>query len=90
MSVRTVDGHLYRTCAKLKIAKRAELAFLITEYTPTDRHGTANPRSGSRDQNCGRGLRSRHISPAARSRLIVDHAANGDVAPGRVGHRVEV
>jgi len=46
MSVRTVDGHLYRTCAKLKIAKRAELAFLITEYTPHGQTRHCQPTVG--------------------------------------------
>jgi DNA-binding CsgD family transcriptional regulator len=32
MSVRTVEGHIYRSCAKLGLANRAELARLITEY----------------------------------------------------------
>jgi DNA-binding CsgD family transcriptional regulator len=32
MSVRTVEGHIYRSCAKLGLANRAELARLISEY----------------------------------------------------------
>jgi DNA-binding CsgD family transcriptional regulator len=34
MSVRTVEGHIYRACNKLGFASRAELAELISQLTP--------------------------------------------------------
>ncbi len=34
MSVRTVEGHIYRACNKLGLAKRGELAAVISQSTP--------------------------------------------------------
>jgi DNA-binding CsgD family transcriptional regulator len=34
MSVRTVEGHIYRACNKLGLARRGELAAVISESTP--------------------------------------------------------
>jgi DNA-binding CsgD family transcriptional regulator len=34
MSVRTVEGHIYRACIKLGVANRTELAGLIKQFTP--------------------------------------------------------
>jgi DNA-binding CsgD family transcriptional regulator len=34
MSVRTVEGHIYRACNKLGFANRSELAELIGQITP--------------------------------------------------------
>jgi Bacterial regulatory proteins, luxR family len=32
VSARTIEGHIYRICAKLGVSTRAELAQLITEF----------------------------------------------------------
>lgn len=37
MSVRTVEGHIYRACSKLGVANRAELAELIAQTMPSGR-----------------------------------------------------
>ena len=34
MSVRTVEGHIYRACTKLGTANRAELGHLVAQYAP--------------------------------------------------------
>jgi DNA-binding CsgD family transcriptional regulator len=34
MSVRTVEGHIYRACARLGVANRSELSELIKQFTP--------------------------------------------------------
>ncbi|MGO9104034.1 MAG: hypothetical protein ACLP9Y_33155 [Mycobacterium sp.] len=34
MSVRTVEGHIYRACARVGAATRTELAELITQFAP--------------------------------------------------------
>lgn len=34
LSVRTIEGHIYRACARVGIATRTELARLITEFAP--------------------------------------------------------
>jgi DNA-binding CsgD family transcriptional regulator len=34
LSVRTVEGHIYRACARVGTATRTELARLITEFAP--------------------------------------------------------
>ena len=36
MSVRTVEGHIYRACTKLDLANRAELADLVRQFTSKD------------------------------------------------------
>jgi DNA-binding NarL/FixJ family response regulator len=33
MSVRTVEGHIYRACTKLGLANRAELATLVAGHS---------------------------------------------------------
>lgn len=39
LSVRTIEGHIYRACARVGVATRNELAQLITEFAPT--HGSS-------------------------------------------------
>jgi DNA-binding NarL/FixJ family response regulator len=39
LSVRTIEGHIYRACARVGTATRTELAQLITEFAPT--HGSS-------------------------------------------------
>ena len=39
LSGRTVEGHIYRACARVGVATRNELAQLITEFAPT--HGSS-------------------------------------------------
>jgi DNA-binding CsgD family transcriptional regulator len=39
LSVRTIEGHIYRACARVGMATRNELAQLITEFAPT--HGSS-------------------------------------------------
>jgi DNA-binding NarL/FixJ family response regulator len=34
LSVRTVEGHIYRACARVGAATRTELGQLITQFTP--------------------------------------------------------
>jgi len=34
LSVRTVEGHIYRACARVGAATRTELAQLITQFAP--------------------------------------------------------
>ena len=34
LSVRTIEGHIYRACARVGAATRTELAQLIKEFTP--------------------------------------------------------
>jgi DNA-binding NarL/FixJ family response regulator len=34
LSVRTVEGHIYRACTRVGAATRTELAQLITEFAP--------------------------------------------------------
>ena len=36
LSVRTIEGHIYRACARAGAATRIELAQLIAQFTPTD------------------------------------------------------
>ena len=35
LSVRTIEGHIYRACARVGTASRSELAQLITEFAPS-------------------------------------------------------
>jgi DNA-binding CsgD family transcriptional regulator len=47
LSVRTIEGHIYRACARVGTASRTELAQLITEFAPV--HGSSSgPRSNIR------------------------------------------
>jgi DNA-binding NarL/FixJ family response regulator len=39
LSVRTIEGHIHRACARVGVATRNELAQLITEFAPT--HGSS-------------------------------------------------
>jgi DNA-binding CsgD family transcriptional regulator len=47
LSVRTIEGHIYRACARVEVATRAELARLVTGTAPATnssiRNGSALP-----------------------------------------------
>ena len=54
ISIRTIEGHVYRACAKLEVADRGGLAVLL--------RGTTSERAGGAQPTRGGGLAARHAA----------------------------